>query len=140
MAQGLSAWVRELEESDSFTVNGPPISVLVRGSLRLETHATRRAFSAASESGRRYMGQAIVILSLLGLVGCGDTYSPTQRAVGGGLLGGAGGAAIGGLAAGGKGALIGGGLGAAGGAVAGAATTPQPTYRSYSSGGGGYYY
>ena len=57
------------------------------------------------------MRQAILILSLLGLVGCSDTYSPTQRAVGGGLLGGAGGAAIGGLAGGGKGALIGGGLG-----------------------------
>jgi len=56
------------------------------------------------------------------------------------LLGGAGGAAIGGIAGGGKGALIGGGLGAAGGAVAGAATTPQPTYRSYSSGGGSGYY
>ena len=86
------------------------------------------------------MRRAILILSLIGMAGCSNPYSPTQRAVGGGLLGGAGGAAIGGLAGGGKGALIGGGLGAAGGAVAGAATTPQPTYRSYSSGGGGGYY
>ena len=86
------------------------------------------------------MRQAILILSLIGLVGCSNPYSHTERAVGGGLLGGAGGAAIGGIAGGGKGALIGGGLGAAGGAVAGAATTPQPTYRSYSSGGGSGYY
>jgi len=86
------------------------------------------------------MRQAILILSLIGLVGCSNPYSHTERAVGDGLLGGAGGAAIGGIAGGGKGALIGGGLGAAGGAVAGAATTPQPTYRSYSSGGGSGYY
>ena len=79
------------------------------------------------------MRQAILILSLLGLVGCSDPYSPGQRAVGGGLIGGAGGAAVGGLAGGGKGALIGGGAGALGGAAVGAATTPQPTYRSNSA-------
>ena len=60
------------------------------------------------------------------MAGCTNPYDPGQRAVGGGLIGGAGGAAIGGLAGGGTGALIGGGLGAAGGAIAGAATTPQP--------------
>ena len=80
------------------------------------------------------MRHAILILSLLGLVGCSDPYSPGQRAVGGGLLGGAGGAAIGGLAGGGKGALIGGGAGALGGAAVGAATTPQPTYQTTSPG------
>jgi hypothetical protein len=76
----------------------------------------------------------ILILSLIGLVGCSDPYSPGQRAVGGGLIGGAGGAAIGGLAGGGKGALIGGGAGALGGAAVGAATTPQPTYQTISPG------
>ena len=80
------------------------------------------------------MRQAILILSLLGLVGCSDPYSPGQRAVGGGLLGGAGGAAIGGLAGGGKGALIGGGAGALGGAAVGAATTPTPSYQTTSPG------
>jgi hypothetical protein len=66
---------------------------------------------------------------VLGLGACSDPYSPGQRAVGGGLIGGAGGAAIGGLAGGGKGALIGGLGGAALGAGVGAATTPQrPAY------------
>ena len=85
------------------------------------------------------MRQAILILSLIGLVGCSNPYSPTQRAVGGGLIGGAGGAAIGGLA-GGERVLSLAADWVLGGAVAGAATTPQPTYRSYSSGGGGGYY
>ena len=70
-----------------------------------------------------------VALGVLGLVGCTNPYDPGQRALGGGLIGGAGGAAIGGLAGGGTGALIGGGIGAAGGAIAGAATTPQPPPR-----------
>ena len=82
------------------------------------------------------MRYALLALSPLGLVGCSNPYSPGERALGGGLIGGAGGAAVGGLAGGGKGALIGGGVGAAGGAAVGAATTPRPTYRSYSSGGG----
>lgn len=70
-----------------------------------------------------------VLGGALCLGACTDPYSPGQRAVGGGLLGGAGGAAIGGLAGGGKGALIGGLGGAALGAGAGAATTPQrPSY------------
>ena len=73
------------------------------------------------------------------LAGCGSPYNTGDRALSGGLIGGAGGAAVGGLAGGGKGALIGGGLGAAGGAAVGAATTPRPSYRSYSSGGGGGY-
>lgn len=60
----------------------------------------------------------------LGLAAC-DPYNPGQRAVGGGLLGGAGGAAIGGIAGGGSGALIGGLAGGALGAVGGAATTPN---------------
>ncbi|MBN8897369.1 MAG: cell envelope biogenesis protein OmpA [Rhodospirillales bacterium] len=67
------------------------------------------------------------------LGGCTDPYDPGQRAVGGGLLGAAGGAAIGGLAGGGTGAAIGALGGGALGAVGGAATTPQrpaPTYYS----------
>lgn len=52
------------------------------------------------------MMRSIIVLGglALGLAGCGDPYSPGQRALGGGL-----------------------------GAVGGAATTPQrePTYRGY---------
>ena len=76
----------------------------------------------------------MVAFSLAALAGCANTYDPGQRALGGGLLGGAGGAAVGGLAGGGKGALIGGGVGAAGGALAGAATTPQRPNYGYGSG------
>ncbi len=65
----------------------------------------------------------------LGLGACTDPYSPGQRAVGGGVIGGLGGAGIGALAGGGKGALIGGLAGTAVGAGTGAATTPQrPAY------------
>lgn len=60
---------------------------------------------------------------------CSDPYDPTQRAVGGGLLGAGAGAAIGGLAGGGTGAVVGGLAGGALGAVGGAATTPQPPSR-----------
>jgi hypothetical protein len=80
----------------------------------------------------------LVAATGLCLAGCGSPYNTGDRALSGGLIGGAGGAAVGGLAGGGKGALIGGGLGAAGGAAVGAATTPSPSYRSYSSGGSGY--
>ena len=60
---------------------------------------------------------------------CSDPYSPGQRAVGGGVIGGLGGAGVGALAGGGKGALIGGLAGSAVGAGVGAATTPQrPSY------------
>ena len=62
------------------------------------------------------------------LAGCGSPYNPGDRALSGGLIGGAGGAAIGGLAGGGTGALIGAGVGAAGGAAIGAATTPSRRY------------
>jgi hypothetical protein len=77
------------------------------------------------------MRKTLILLSLVGLAACSNPYDPGQRALGGGLLGGAGGAAIGGLAGGGKGALIGGGVGAAGGALAGATTTPEPPPPSY---------
>lgn len=71
------------------------------------------------------------------LAGCGSPYNAGDRALSGGLIGGAGGAAIGGLAGGGTGALIGGGVGALGGAAVGAATTPSPRYGPYSSSYGG---
>jgi hypothetical protein len=65
----------------------------------------------------------------LGLGACTDPYDPGQRAVGGALIGGAGGAGIGALAGGGKGALIGGLVGSAAGAGTGYITTPQrPAY------------
>jgi len=85
------------------------------------------------------MRKTLVIASIALLAACSNPYDPGQRALGGGLLGGAGGAAIGGIAGGGKGALIGGGVGAAGGALAGAATTPEPRRGTYSSGSGSYY-
>jgi hypothetical protein len=61
----------------------------------------------------------------LGLGACTDPNNPGQRAVGGGLIGGAGGTGIGALAGGGHGALIGGLAGTALGAGAGYITTPQ---------------
>ena len=61
----------------------------------------------------------------LALSGCGDPYSPGQRAVGGGLLGAGGGAALGAIAGGGHGAAIGALAGGALGAAGGAATTPS---------------
>ncbi len=74
---------------------------------------------------------AIVVLAGLGLgtAGCSDPYSPGQRAVGGGLIGGGAGAGIGALAGGGKGAAIGGLTGAALGAGTGYLTTPTPPPR-----------
>lgn len=69
---------------------------------------------------------ALVVGMALSITACSDPYDPTQRAVGGGLLGAGAGAAIGGLAGGGSGALVGGLAGGALGAVGGAATTPQP--------------
>jgi hypothetical protein len=81
----------------------------------------------------------LIAASCACLAACGSPYNTGDRALSGGLIGGAGGAAIGGLAGGGKGALIGGGLGAAGGAAVGAATTPSPRYETYSSGSSGRY-
>ena len=64
-------------------------------------------------------------ISLAALGGCTDPYSPSQRAVGGGLLGAGAGAAIGGLAGGGTGAAIGAVTGGALGAGTGYITTPE---------------
>ena len=71
---------------------------------------------------------------IVALVGCTNPYDPTQRAVGGGLLGAGAGAAIGGAAAGGTGAAIGAATGGAVGAVTGVLSTPPPPpppYRGY---------
>jgi osmotically inducible lipoprotein OsmB len=65
----------------------------------------------------------VVALMLGGLTACN---TPGERAVGGGLLGGAAGAVIGGVATGRPGGAIAGGIiGAAGGAIVGAATAPS---------------
>jgi hypothetical protein len=63
----------------------------------------------------------------LSLCGC---YTPGQRALGGGVIGGLGGAGIGALASGGLAGptLAAGAIGAAGGALIGAATAPTPRY------------
>jgi hypothetical protein len=67
-------------------------------------------------------------LAVLG-AGCTNPYDPTQRAVGGGLIGAGTGATIGALAGGGRGAAVGALAGGLGGAAIGAVTTPQqPNY------------
>lgn len=70
---------------------------------------------------------AAILTSSLPLTGC---YTPGERAVGGGIIGGLGGAGIGALASGGLAGptLAGAAIGAAGGALVGAATAPRPRY------------
>jgi osmotically inducible lipoprotein OsmB len=64
------------------------------------------------------------------LAGC-NSNSPTDRAIGGGLIGAGAGAVVGGLATGRPGgALAGAAIGGAGGAIIGTATTPQRSYRN----------
>ena len=96
-------------------------------------HARSTAVVAPANSGMMKLSKAIVLAGLvsagLALSGCGDPYSPGQRAVGGGLLGAGGGAALGAIAGGGQGAAIGALAGGALGAAGGAATTPsRPRY------------
>ena len=62
---------------------------------------------------------------------CSNPYDPTQRAIGGGLIGAGGGAAVGGLAGGGSGAALGAVVGGLGGATIGAATTPTAASYGY---------
>lgn len=78
----------------------------------------------AMMTGQRRLVPA-VLLALLATA-CTNPYDPTQRAVGGGLIGAGTGAAIGGIAGGGRGAAVGALAGGLGGAAIGAATTPQP--------------
>jgi len=70
---------------------------------------------------------AAVLTAALPLYGC---YTPGERAVGGGIIGGLGGAGIGALASGGMAGptLAAAAVGAAGGALVGAATAPRPHY------------
>jgi hypothetical protein len=70
---------------------------------------------------------AAILMSSLPLYGC---YTPGQRALGGGIIGGLGGAGIGALASGGLAGptLAAGAIGAASGALIGAATAPTPRY------------
>ncbi|GLI94325.1 hypothetical protein [Methylocystis echinoides] len=75
------------------------------------------------------MRETIFALAILAtaapLSGC---YSPTDRAIGGGAIGGLGGAGIGAALSGGSatGTLAGAAIGAASGAAIGAATAPPP--------------
>ncbi len=70
---------------------------------------------------------AAVLTASLPLYGC---YTPAERALGGGLIGGLGGAGIGALASGGLAGptLAASAIGAAGGATIGALTAPRPIY------------
>jgi hypothetical protein len=70
---------------------------------------------------------AAALTAAISLTGC---YTPGERAVGGGIIGGLGGAGIGALASGGMAGptLAAAAVGAAGGALVGAATAPQPRY------------
>jgi hypothetical protein len=70
---------------------------------------------------------AAILTASLPLYGC---YTPGERALGGGMIGGLGGAGIGALASGGMAGptLAAAAVGAAGGALVGAATAPTPRY------------
>jgi hypothetical protein len=83
---------------------------------------------ALSNPARKAIIAAAVIMAALPLYGC---YTPGERAVGGGIIGGLGGAGIGALASGGLAGptLATAAIGAAGGALIGAATAPRPYYR-----------
>jgi hypothetical protein len=78
-------------------------------------------------STKRALLVAAALTAFLPLAGC---YTPGERAVGGGIIGGLGGAGIGALASGGLAGptLAGAAIGAAGGALVGAATAPRPRY------------
>lgn len=83
--------------------------------------------TALSRPPRKAFIVLTLLMTALPLYGC---YTPGERAVGGGLIGGLGGAGIGALASGGMAGptLAGAAIGAAGGAIIGAATAPQPRY------------
>ncbi|QGM97727.1 hypothetical protein [Methylocystis parvus] len=78
-------------------------------------------------SAKKAILVAALVTAPLPLAGC---YTPGERAVGGGIIGGLGGAGIGALASGGLAGptLAGAAIGAAGGALVGAATAPRPHY------------
>lgn len=82
---------------------------------------------ALSRPAKKAVLVAATLMAALPLYGC---YTPGERAVGGGIIGGLGGAGIGALASGGLAGptLAGAAIGAAGGALVGAATAPRPRY------------
>jgi len=73
---------------------------------------------------------AVALATAVPLVGC---YTPGERAVGGGIIGGLGGAGIGALASGGYAGptLAAAAIGASAGAIIGAATAPRPRYYAF---------
>jgi hypothetical protein len=78
-------------------------------------------------STKRAVVLATIFMASLPLYGC---YTPAERALGGGVIGGLGGAGIGALASGGLAGptLAAGAVGAAAGSLIGIATTPAPRY------------
>lgn len=78
-------------------------------------------------SAKKALFLATILTASAPLYGC---YTPGERALGGGIIGGLGGAGIGALASGGLAGptLAGAAVGAAGGALIGAATAPRPYY------------
>lgn len=85
---------------------------------------------AISRRARTALVFATLLTAAAPLGGC---YTPGERAVGGGIIGGLGGAGIGALASGGLAGptLASAAVGAAGGAIIGAATAPRPYYRRH---------
>jgi hypothetical protein len=82
---------------------------------------------ALTRSARKTFLAVGLLAAALPLYGC---YTPGERALGGGIIGGLGGAGIGALASGGLAGptLATAAVGAAGGALIGAATAPAPRY------------
>ncbi|MGD9657798.1 MAG: hypothetical protein AB7U61_09195 [Methylocystis sp.] len=85
---------------------------------------------ATAPRARKALVFAALLAASVPLSGC---YTPGERAVGGGIIGGLGGAGIGALASGGLAGptLASAAVGAAGGAIIGAATAPRPYYRRH---------
>jgi hypothetical protein len=83
---------------------------------------------ATPRRARKVFVLATLLMASAPLYGC---YTPAERALGGGVIGGLGGAGIGALASGGLAGptLATAAVGAAGGALVGAATAPRPYYR-----------
>jgi hypothetical protein len=107
-------------------------SLLRRGMPRPARHSIlQEGSSMPSISLHRPVTKALLAAALLTaalpLSGC---YTPGERALGGGIIGGLGGAGIGALASGGLAGptLATAAVGAAGGALIGAATAPTPRY------------
>jgi hypothetical protein len=79
----------------------------------------------------RVAASALFAVALASLSACTNPYDPTQRFVGGGLVGAGTGAAIGAAVGGGHGAALGAAIGGATGAIGGLATTPPPPAYGY---------